>query len=297
MQITTVEILSRAVLDTLRYFHYFRHPLYVEEIHKFLKVETDRESLIECLADNVRNGNIYTHKGMYSLEGSESIFIKRMVGAEVAAEKIKEAKKSASIIANFPFVKGICISGSLSKGYADESSDIDFFVITSAKRLWISRSFLHLFKKFTFLVNRQHFFCMNYFIDEARMCLDEQNIFTATEVKTLLPIYNLDICNAFQKENDHWTSKFLPNASTNYESVECVNCAGVKKIPEAILNWLAPDRFNNFLMRLTDAIWRRKWKRKNYPMQDYDLAMKTKWYVSKHHPRNYQKQVLGSMNN
>jgi hypothetical protein len=27
-------------------------------------------------------------------------------------------------------------------------------------------------------------------------------------------------------------------------------------------------------------------------MEDYDLAMKTRWYVSKNHPANYQKKVL-----
>lgn len=27
-------------------------------------------------------------------------------------------------------------------------------------------------------------------------------------------------------------------------------------------------------------------------MEYYDLAMKTRWYVSKNHPKNYQKKVL-----
>lgn len=35
-----------------------------------------------------------------------------------------------------------------------------------------------------------------------------------------------------------------------------------------------------------------KMETKRFPMDDYDLAMKTRWYVSKNHPLNYQKRVL-----
>jgi len=48
-------------------------------------------------------------------------------------------------------------------------------------------------------------------------------------------------------------------------------------------------------MKLTDTWWRYKWRKKNYPMQDYDLAMKTRIYVSKNHPANYQKKVLNNV--
>ena len=59
------------------------------------------------------------------------------------------------------------MSGSLSKHFADEKSDIDFFIITSANRLWIARTCMHLFKKVSYIAGKQHWFCMNYYVDEA----------------------------------------------------------------------------------------------------------------------------------
>jgi hypothetical protein len=59
-----------------------------------------------------------------------------------------------------------------------------------------------------------------------------------------------------------------------------------------MINLLFPKQLNLFLMNFTDKLWRLKWERKGYPMKDYDLAMKTRWYVSKNHPHNYQKKVL-----
>ncbi|HYD21126.1 MAG TPA: nucleotidyltransferase domain-containing protein, partial [Flavipsychrobacter sp.] len=169
------EVLVRdSVLKTLKYFHVFRHPLYAREIYSFLQIKTSREELDHTLETMVRDESIFFAHNMYSLENSAQIFLKRLVGADMAAEKMKEARRCAAVISAFPFVKGVFVSGSLSKGYADERSDIDFFVVTAQKRLWISRTILHLFKKLTFLVNRQHSFCMNYFIDESRLCVEEK---------------------------------------------------------------------------------------------------------------------------
>jgi predicted nucleotidyltransferase len=41
------------------------------------------------------------------------------------------ARKKAAFISKFPFIRGIFVSGSLSKNYADDKSDLDFFVVTS----------------------------------------------------------------------------------------------------------------------------------------------------------------------
>lgn len=286
-------LLSCYILKTLKYFHVFRHPLYLEEIHRFLQVEVSLTELSEALNELVRAERVFYEQNMYSLENSAQIFLKRKVGADMAAEKMKEAQKCAAIIAAFPFVKGVCVSGSLSKGYADEKSDIDFFIITSEKRLWICRTLLHMFKKFTFIVNRQHSFCMNYFIDESRMCLDEKNLFTATELATLVVMYNPDLHKLLLNRNIEWMSDYFPNMGLIVSEHNSVPTSPKIKTPaEWLLNRIWPERLNLALMELTDKLWRLKWQRKNYPMEDYDIAMKTKWYVSKQHPLNYQKKVL-----
>ncbi len=291
---TVNDVLLRSyILKTLKYFHVFRHPLYADEIHTFLQTEVAKSELQQTLAAMVRDESIFCAHNMYSLENSGQIFLKRLVGADMAAEKMKEARKCAALIAAFPFVKSVCVSGSLSKGYADEKSDIDFFIITSQKRLWISRTLLHLFKKITFVVNRQHSFCMNYFIDESRLCLEEKNIFTATELATLVPVFNSGLHKALIDNNKNWIKEHFPNMGLPVAEHRVPSSAkSIKKPVEWVLNRIWPERLNMALMLITDKLWRLKWQRKNYPMEDYEIAMKTKWYVSKQHPLNYQKKVL-----
>lgn len=283
---------EQRVLCTLRYFHVFTHPLPIEEIHRYLSCTIPMSDLEDVLSDMVACQTIYKHNDMYMLEDNKALIDKRVNGAALAQKRLKKATSSTRIISQFPFVSGICISGSLSKGYADKQSDIDFFIITKAKRLWICRTTLHLFKKFTFLFNKQHSFCMNYFIDESCLELEEQNKFTATELVTLIPVYNAESFTLLEEKNKHWVKKQLPNATWR-EHIAIPNSTSlIKSFSEGLFNLLWPEKLNTFLMKLTDKKWRKKWTRRNYPMAEYDLAMKTKWYVSKHHPSNNQKKVL-----
>lgn len=274
----------------MRYFHIFRFPLFAHEIQKYLNVPADTVELKTILDDMVANKELYCYKSLYMLENDRSLADSRLKSTKKATVRMVEAKRSGRIIASFPFVKAVCISGSLSKGYADEESDIDFFIITAANRLWICRTLLHIFKKFTFLVKKEHSYCMNYFLDESKPCLEEQNQFTGTEIVTLIPLYDEAVFETFLEANSSWLRPLFPNF-VHTQSVQQPKSA-FKTIAEKFIALLAPGYLNKGMMAFTDTWWRYKWQRKNYPMEDYDLAMKTRWYVSKNHPANYQKKVL-----
>ncbi len=50
---------------------------------------------------------------------------RREKGNTKAAEMIAIARKVGDLLIRFPYVRGIAISGSLSKNFADDDSDID----------------------------------------------------------------------------------------------------------------------------------------------------------------------------
>jgi predicted nucleotidyltransferase len=285
------ERVKHSIIIALGYFHIFRFPLYFEEIFKYMNTPVTEFELLHELQEMEFTGEIFRHKNLYMLENDPEIADNRIKCSFKAVARLEEARRSGNIISKFPFVKAVCISGSLSKGYADDQSDIDFFIITSENRLWLCRTLLHLFKKLTFLNGTQHSYCMNYFLDESRLCIEEQNAFTGTEIVTLIPVYSEGVFNSFMHTNYSWVGNYFPNFILQ-EQHEDVKKALPKTIAETILNLLFAGYLNKGLLQLTDKWWRFKWQRKDYPMEDYDLAMKTRWYVSKNHPANYQKRVL-----
>ncbi|MEI9810645.1 MAG: hypothetical protein WDO16_23755 [Bacteroidota bacterium] len=135
----------------------------------------------------VAEGTIFRIAEFYLLQNDSALVKRRREGNQRAGQLLPKAMRIGRFLSRFPYVRGVGISGSLSKMYADEKADIDFFIITKANRLWIARTFMHLFKKLTFLTGRQHLYCMNYYIDEKALKLGEQNIYTAIETVTLLP--------------------------------------------------------------------------------------------------------------
>lgn len=289
----TKEKIYKEIVTTLRYFHLFKHPLKESEIHEFLGEYASCKTISLLLSEMVAEGRIFYVNGYYSLDNNPQLVDRRNEGAKRASVLMKKAHKAAAVISKFPFVKCVCISGSLSKGYANEKSDIDFFIITAENRLWISRTLLHLYKKFTFLWGSQHSYCMNYFIDESKLCIEEQNRFIATEMATMMPVYNLNVYTDLIVANQDWLLNTFPNKTWQTgRPFNALQHNGFRLGLEPIINLLFPKSMNLFLMKLTDLVWRLKWKRKGYPMEDYDLAMKTRWYVSKNHPLNYQKKVL-----
>ena len=282
-------LLKTSILDVLRYFHIFKFPLTSIEIHRFCGMVCKLEEVESVLEELLKESILYKIDSNYLLEKSPNLVVRKEKGAQIAHKKFKEAYRAARIINLFPFVRMVSLSGSLSKGYFEEGSDIDFFIITSKNRLWICRSILHLFKKLTFLVGKQHNYCMNYFIDENALEISEKNQFTAIEIVTLVPFTNIDLYDKFIHVNS-WVEKFAPNA-LHYSGGNTISYSKnyFKRIMEKFLD---SNKLNLLLMQLTDKKWRSKWSRKGFDMSKYDSAFKTTLHVSKNHPNDFQNKVL-----
>lgn len=285
--------LEESCLMILQYFGIFRYPLTLEEVHRFIPAASSVREVSKALDSLVHNQIIY-RIDEYFLPGESPQWVnERKKGNAKALKLLGRSGAYARIISAFPFVRGIAISGSLSKFYAAEDADLDFFIITDPDRLWIARSLLHMFKKLTFLTGHQHYFCMNYFVDTEALKITHRNLYSSIEVVTLLPVYNETLFHHFMQEN-LWATEYLPNhpGISNRDYLLKGRKQFLKAFLEQTLNLLFPDKLNRFLMNLTDRKWRRKWKRFGYPENEYDHAFLTDLHISKNHPADYEKKVL-----
>jgi hypothetical protein len=285
--------LHKEILKVLTYFGIFRHPLLLDEILSLLLTTTSKNELLNELLILVNQELISEKNGYYFLGNDVSSIQKRLIGEVKAANILPKAKKVGILISYFPFVRFVGISGSLSKGYADDKTDYDYFVITSKNNLWICRSILHLFKKLTFLAGKQHCFCMNYFVDESAIEIKDKNIFAMYEITSLIPVYNSAVYSNFTESNI-WVKNKLPQF--NYKKFEIKNHNNlIKRAIEIILSVFPLSIINKALMKITDYKWKRKWTKEKYPMNEYDLAFRTRINISKNHPKNHQKFVLSKL--
>jgi len=281
---------QKEILKVLNYYHVFKHPLRADEIHKFINIKLNLESLKEILNNLITNKEVYLVKGYYCLYNDPILVENRIKGEIKAGKLLVKAKRIGRLISFFPFVRFVGISGSLSKGFADEKTDFDYFIITKTGRLWICRTILHLFKKFSFLFNLQKCFCMNYFIDESSMELEDENIYVMYEMATMIPVYNQVCYDKFINSNK-WVTQKLPQFDYNLTGI--YNHKSIfKSLLENCFRIFPLNALNSLLMKITNYKWKRKWKKANYPNEDYELAFRTRINISKNHPKNYQKLLL-----
>ena len=282
---------KKDILASLTYFDIFQYPLTQTEISQYMQHSYSNEEITFCLQELTAESQVYKFDDYYSLQDNYSIIQRRKKGNLKAWSVLRTAEKIAGFLSAFPFVRGVAVSGSLSKNYADENSDIDFFIITSRNRLWLARSFMHLFKKLTMLLGKQDWFCMNYYIDEDMLQIREKNIYTAIEVATLLPLRGISTFAQFYEHN-RWYRNFLPNHSMRISYVKEAQKPLMKGFAEFVFNNPFGNLLDYLLMKLTARRWEKKTRKGKTNKRGVVMGMDCSKHYAKPDPQNFQKQLL-----
>jgi predicted nucleotidyltransferase len=279
------------ILATLAYFDMFNYPLTRAEVYLFLKKKYNYDFFDDALKCLLNSGIIHQFAQFYTLKNDHYLIVRRNEGNQKAAELIKIAGRVGDLLIKFPYVRGIAISGSLSKNFADEQSDIDLFIITEKNRLWIARTIMHCFKKLTFLVNKEHLFCMNYFIDMEQLEIIEKNIYTAIEVGTLIPLQGDIVFEKFYTANT-WIKEFIPNKNMRIATAKPVKSSFFKIFFEMLLNSSPGNLIDNILLKITAGRWQKKTIHKKLNSHGILLGMLTGKHFAKPDPVNFQNKLL-----
>jgi len=207
---------QKSILQTLVYADIFSYPLTFDQLKKFLitpkKIDFDITDIGDIKGVSKR-GNYFF------LKGRSGIIKERVKRERYAREKIKIAQKTARLLKLIPFIKMVGITGNLAMKNTDQGDDIDFLIVTSKNRLWLSR-FLVVFL-LELLGRRRHprdkevkdKICLNMFLDEGHLMISkkEQNLFSAHEVLQFKSLWQRgNIYDDFLNQNQ-WVKKFLAN--------------------------------------------------------------------------------------
>jgi hypothetical protein len=283
---------ASGIISLLLYFDIFCYPLTLEEIisncHDTLTTE---DAITRSAASLVKEGRLRHKDGFFFISNDDTIVERRKAGNLLAEKFQKKAARYSSLISKFPFVRCVCISGSLSKGFMGADSDVDYFIITKPGRLWLARTLLVLFKK-VFLLNSKKYFCVNYFLDEQSLSIPDKNIFTATELSFIVPTYNYEVYSRLIMENS-WCREFYPNKKITREHANLDFRNGMfKRLLEWILNGRLGERLDSWSFNYTIRHWKKKFT--DFDETAFDLNLRSRKNVSKHHPQGFQFKVLRS---
>ncbi|QHV99911.1 nucleotidyltransferase domain-containing protein [Spirosoma endbachense] len=250
---------KQETLNILVYANIFNYPLTKKEIYERGKI--DISQLETCLINLRSEKKIFLIEDFYTLHNDNKIIENRKKRNKRADIFINRARIITRVIAHFPFIRAVFLSGSISKDCMDENSDIDFFIITEPERLWIAHLFCSVFRH-TFLLNSSKYFCYNYLIDSEHLLIEEQSLYTAIEIKTLIPLLGYNYYKNMLQENE-WTNNYFPkyplmpknDISKNFSFIQrsiefCFNNAFGNWLDKWLLNYSIKKRKKKFESKL-----------------------------------------------
>ena len=277
---------KRRILKQLLYYDIFDHVLSRDELIKDCALGQQSDAIIE---DLLKHRLIYQLDDYYSVKNNPDLAEKRKTGMENTQLSMPRALKMAKLIGKFPFVRAVALSGSISKGYMDSFKDIDYFIITKPKRLWLSRTLLVFYKK-VLLLNSFRYFCLNYFIDENNLEIKNKNYFTATEINTLVPVNGNTLFRLFYDSNAWVKNSYKDFPQNQFAEEKALTRSIFKQFIEFSLSNFVGNWLDIFSMKFTVFYW--KWKYKGDKKYLFKSSFRFRRDEAKYHPGNFQQLIL-----
>ena len=246
---------EQAVLNTVMYFDGFGYPLKPSEVHQYAPIKMSALNVLPCLNYMVNHGLMFQQGNFFSMRDDAALVQKRQDSKSASVSMIKAAKRLSSLISRFPFVRSICITGNLARGFVSAEDYLEFFIIAKPGRLWLARALLLGFKK-VFLLNNKRYFNMNYFVDSEKLEIPDKNLYTATQLKTLVPVYNAELYQQFVKANE-WATEFLPNMKpVSIAGVSALKVFPIRATIEGVFNLTIGGMLNKKYQRGSIKNWK-----------------------------------------
>jgi hypothetical protein len=203
----------QTICCALLYASLFDYPLRLEEIKDW------------CLASNGKTQDItkkdlvsfYSYEGYYSTKGNIQHLVNRRKNAElVSSQKFKIAQTAVHALRCIPTILLVGISGGVAAGNAQEEDDVDIFIITAPKTIWITRLFV-LFvlellgkRRRAHTIQEKDLLCPNMFLDESSCSITHHSLYLAHEILHCQPIFERgDTYRQFLKSNE-WVTEYFP---------------------------------------------------------------------------------------
>jgi len=219
--------LKEAIVKTIAFFDLFSYPLTIFQIWKFLSVRCELGEVLENLESMVCRGStplrgdepLEEKNGFYFLPGREEIIKERMARYNQTDKKFKRALLVVKVFKFIPWIKMIAIGNMIGEHNLKASGDIDLFIITAKKRVWITRFGCIIITKILRLrptpKKTRNKICLSFFISEEAMNLENlmmpDDIYFIHWLAGLIPIF--DSNNTYTKfiNANFWLKNYLPN--------------------------------------------------------------------------------------
>jgi len=205
--------LDLAILKTIVYFDLFNYPVTLSEIHHYL---SEIRATIKNVQTALRESPFLQERiarafPFYYLKNRQNLVSIRLKRQEYCQKKWPNATKIARLLSHLPFVRMVALTGSFVMENADETGDIDFYIVTDTRCVWFLRFVIsYLCRVISRFGTR---LCPNYFTSVRSLdFFSEHSLCLAHDLLQMKVLYGHSLYHELAQQNQ-WVFSYLPNAS------------------------------------------------------------------------------------
>lgn len=209
--------IRQSILHTLQFFDMFDAVLTPEEIHMYLwrGGNASFDSTKKALQQLTSDGTVLFERGYY---GMRLLADTRIARIPLVDKRFKKAVRAAQILRYIPFIRGVFICNNLAFDAVSEKSDIDVFIVTAPKRIWIVRFFSTMILRLLRIAitrgriaNRVclSFYATTHALNLSTVTITDPDIYLMYWVRTLVPLYDPHNVYADIQNKNTWIRPYI----------------------------------------------------------------------------------------
>ena len=198
-----------AIARSVLYASLFEYPLTLAQLRQTLieSTQTPTEILATYAGSPTLQASVEHRDGFFFPRGQYALVQERRRREARSRRFLARHRPLLALIAAMPYVRMVALSGSIAHLNLDGGGDLDLFIVTRGRHVWgVTVAVLVLAK----LLRQRRLLCANFVVSDERLALEQQDLFTASQIIHLKPLAGQDVYRTLLAANPFITA-FYPN--------------------------------------------------------------------------------------
>ena len=126
-------------MEVIAFFDLFDYPATAIELWRYGSAACALPEIIAAADGLARSGRLETAAGFYFLPGRAETIATRLQRYNYTERKFKRALRAARLFKVIPWIRLIAVGNLIGADNLKDGSDIDLFIVTEPRRLWLAR--------------------------------------------------------------------------------------------------------------------------------------------------------------
>ncbi len=242
-----------AIARSVLYASLFDYPLTLAQVRQTLieSVQTPSQILKTYDASDALQAAIEYRDGFFFPRGAAALVEERRRRESRSRAFLGRHRRLLTLVSAIPYLRLAALSGSIAHLNLEGDGDLDLFIVTRGRHVWSVTVAVVILAK---LMGRRRILCANFVVADSHLCLDQRDLFTASQIVHLKPLVGPDVFREFVAANP-FVGRFYPNFYS----------AGSSSVPfklHPIAAWAkrAVERMFDWPSRAVEAFCRRSYR-------------------------------------